>query len=290
MPEKDHLRLTREELYSLVWAKPMTQVAQDFEISDRAMAKLCAKRQVPVPSRGYWARKKVGQNVPQIPLPAFAAKPAKARKDRVEPAEGAAGKPNAHGMFEERKRTIKTALKGFRNALSEAIDYTVRIEEWNCDYSFGLNSSYDPLQRDDGLSFLHESPFYEYRDLVLRGVFLAPAKLRDRKCEARLVRRAHLDKKAIEQDLHHYEESPPKCIGGFSKQNDFILEPVYDLWTLSAAVIKADICSFSTRTLFLGNEAKKAVSKRYQSGAVRVGPSLAGGRAQAHQAAHGRFA
>jgi hypothetical protein len=118
MPEKDHLRLTREELYSLVWAKPMTQVAQDFEISDRAMAKLCAKRQVPVPSRGYWARKKVGQNVPQIPLPAFAAKPAKARKDRVEPAEGAAGKPNAHGMFEERKRTIKTALKGFRNALS----------------------------------------------------------------------------------------------------------------------------------------------------------------------------
>lgn len=174
MPEKDHLRLTREELYNLVWAKPMTQVAQEFEISDRAMAKLCAKRQVPVPSRGYWARKKAGQSVPQLPLLAFAAKPAKVSKVRVEPAEGPAGKPKARSMFEERNRTIRTALKGFRNALSEAVDYTVRIDEWNCDYSFGLNSSYDPLHRDDSLSFLHESPFYEYRDLVLRGVLPVP--------------------------------------------------------------------------------------------------------------------
>jgi hypothetical protein len=31
--QKDHLRLTREELYNLVWAKPMTQVAWDFQIS-----------------------------------------------------------------------------------------------------------------------------------------------------------------------------------------------------------------------------------------------------------------
>jgi hypothetical protein len=168
----------------------MTQVARDFEISDRAMAKLCAKRQVPVPSPGYWARKNAGQNVPQFPLPAFTEKHAKVRKVSVKPAEGTIAKPKAHSPFEERNRTIKIALKGFRNALSEAIDYTVRIEEWNCDYSFGLNSSYDPLHRDDGLSFLHESPFYEYRDLVLRGVFLAPAKLWDRKCEARLVRRA----------------------------------------------------------------------------------------------------
>lgn len=38
-----------------------------------------------------------------------------------------------------------------------------------------------------------------------------------------LLRRAHLDKKAIEQDLHHYEESPPKCIGDFSKQGNSIL-------------------------------------------------------------------
>ena len=35
--------------------------------------------------------------------------------------------------------------------------------------------------------------------------------------------RAHLDRKAIETDLHRFEESPPKCIGGFSRQDDGIL-------------------------------------------------------------------
>jgi hypothetical protein len=65
--------------------------------------------------------------------------------------------------------------------------------------------------------------FFEHRDLVLRGVFLTPAKLRDRKCEARFVRRAYLDKKAIGEDLHRYEESPPKCVGGFSKQDGGVL-------------------------------------------------------------------
>jgi len=65
MIPKDHLKLTREELHDLVWAKPMTQVAKDFQISDRALAKICARKQVPVPPRGYWAKKSAGKNVPK---------------------------------------------------------------------------------------------------------------------------------------------------------------------------------------------------------------------------------
>jgi hypothetical protein len=222
MNPKGHLRLTREELYSLVWAKPMTEVGQDFQISDRAMAKICARRQVPVPPRGYWAKKNAGKSVPN-PLPEFVVKPPKEMKVRVTPTQQTPETREVRSVFEERDRTIKKALKEFRKPLSEAIDYTVRIEGWNCDYSFGLNYSYDPLHRDDGLSSLHESPFFEYRDLVLHGVFLAPAKVRDRKCEARFLCRPHLDKKAIEENLHRYEESPPKCVGRFSKQDDGIL-------------------------------------------------------------------
>ena len=182
----DHLKMTREELYGVVWAKPMTEVARDFQISDRAMAKVCAKKQVPVPHRGYWAKKNAGMNVPKPPLPEFVVKPPKEVKVRVTPAQQPPEKRKVVTAYEERNQTIKRALKEFRKPLSEAIDYTLRIEGWNCEYSFGLNTSYDPLHRDDGLSFMHESPFFEYRDLVLRGVFLTPAKLRDRKCEARL--------------------------------------------------------------------------------------------------------
>jgi hypothetical protein len=223
MAPKDHLRLTREELYNVAWAKPMTEVAQDFQISDRAMAKMCARKQVPVPPRGYWAKKNAGQSVPKLPLSEFVVKAPAEKKSRVTPTCQAPEKREIPNVFEKRSQTIRRALKEFRKTLSESIDYMVRIEEWRCDYSFGLNPSYDPLHRDDGISYLHEAPFSEDRDLVLSGVFLEPAKLRHKKCEARLVRQAHLDKKTIEENLRRYEESPPKSIGGFLKHHPSIV-------------------------------------------------------------------
>jgi hypothetical protein len=223
MTQEDHLRLTREELYGLVWAKPMTQVAQEFLISDRAVAKLCARKQVPVPPRGYWAKKAAGQNVPKTPLPEFAAKPPKEKKDKADSMQPRAGKSKIRGVFEERNRIIRKGLKQFRAALSEAVNYTVRIDGWNCDYSFGLNGSYDPLHRDNEISFLYEAPYSEHRDLVLKGVFLEPRKVKEKKLEAQLVRQPHLDKKFIDENLHRYQESPPKSVGGFLKQGDGIV-------------------------------------------------------------------
>jgi len=45
--------LTREELYAQVWAEPMTKVAKHYGLSDRGLAKTCARMGVPVPGRGY---------------------------------------------------------------------------------------------------------------------------------------------------------------------------------------------------------------------------------------------
>lgn len=223
MTPKDHPKLTREELYNLVWAKPMTEVGHDFGISDRAMAKVCAKKQVPVPTRGYWAKKTAGKGDAKLPLPEFVVKAPKESKGGVTPARQTAEKRSFGSMFEQRNQTIKKALREFRKPLSEAIGYTVRIEEWRCDYSFGINASYNPLHRDNAVSFLHEAPYSEYRDLFLIGVFLKPAPLRQKRFEARLARQAHLDEKTIGGHLHRYEESPPKSIGGFLKQNGSIV-------------------------------------------------------------------
>lgn len=49
------LPLTREQLYDLVWSKPMTKVAEDLGISDVMLAKICRQKDVPRPPRGYWA-------------------------------------------------------------------------------------------------------------------------------------------------------------------------------------------------------------------------------------------
>ena len=45
--------LTRRELYNLVWATPMSRLAQDFGISDVGLKKVCDRYRVPTSERGY---------------------------------------------------------------------------------------------------------------------------------------------------------------------------------------------------------------------------------------------
>lgn len=59
----------RDELYQAVWNEPVRQVAQRFAISDVALAKICHKLNVPLPGRGYWARKAAGQELKRNRLP-----------------------------------------------------------------------------------------------------------------------------------------------------------------------------------------------------------------------------
>lgn len=65
----------REQLYSEVWEEPVTKVGEKYGVSDVAIAKLCRRLRVPVPGRGYWARKAAGQAVKQTPLPPFKSPP-----------------------------------------------------------------------------------------------------------------------------------------------------------------------------------------------------------------------
>lgn len=62
--------ITREELYELVWSKPMTQVAEQFDVSGSYLARVCSVLRVPRPARGYWAKLAVGRAPKPMPLPA----------------------------------------------------------------------------------------------------------------------------------------------------------------------------------------------------------------------------
>jgi hypothetical protein len=70
MPQNP-LTLTRQTLYDLVWSKPMSDLAKDFNMSDVGLAKRCRAVDVPIPYRGYWARKAAGQEPPKLPLPKY---------------------------------------------------------------------------------------------------------------------------------------------------------------------------------------------------------------------------
>src|SRR5689334_12586006 len=61
--------LTRKELYDRVWTEPIQKLSKDFGLSDVGLAKTCRRYAIPVPPRGYWAKKQAGHNVRQTPLP-----------------------------------------------------------------------------------------------------------------------------------------------------------------------------------------------------------------------------
>lgn len=63
------MKISREELYDLVWKEPMITVCKRFGISDNGLRKHCKKMNIPTPPLGYWAKLKHGKPVKVVPLP-----------------------------------------------------------------------------------------------------------------------------------------------------------------------------------------------------------------------------
>ena len=63
------VQYTRETLYEEVWNEPVSTVAKKYGVSDVAIRKICKSMDIPVPPRGYWAKKRAGQKVQKTPLP-----------------------------------------------------------------------------------------------------------------------------------------------------------------------------------------------------------------------------
>jgi hypothetical protein len=72
----------REELYSAVWEKPLTSLAAKYGVSAVAIGKTCRKLQVPLPGRGYWAKKTHGHPVTRKALPKISELPRIVRYQR----------------------------------------------------------------------------------------------------------------------------------------------------------------------------------------------------------------
>ena len=62
--------LTRKELYDRVWEEPVDTLAKEYGLSSVGLGKACRRHDIPVPPRGYWARKAAGQKLRRPPLPA----------------------------------------------------------------------------------------------------------------------------------------------------------------------------------------------------------------------------
>ena len=66
----EKITLTREEIYDLVWSKPMREVAPTLNITDVGLAKMCKRLNIPRPKQGYWLRDKRDRAKPRALPPA----------------------------------------------------------------------------------------------------------------------------------------------------------------------------------------------------------------------------
>ncbi|WP_164658139.1 hypothetical protein [Tropicibacter sp. Alg240-R139] len=61
--------ISRAELFEKAWSTPLRTLASEFGLSDRGLAKICAKHFIPTPPRGYWAKVSAGQEMAKPRLP-----------------------------------------------------------------------------------------------------------------------------------------------------------------------------------------------------------------------------
>jgi hypothetical protein len=63
------MKISRQELYNLVWAEPMTTICKRFGLTDNGLRKQCKSMDIPTPPVGYWSKLKHGKQTEKIPLP-----------------------------------------------------------------------------------------------------------------------------------------------------------------------------------------------------------------------------
>jgi len=62
-------KLSREQLFALVWERPMIEVAKELGVSDVGLKKICVRHKIPTPPRGYWQALRAGKPVGKKSLP-----------------------------------------------------------------------------------------------------------------------------------------------------------------------------------------------------------------------------
>ena len=50
------IEMTLQQLYELVWSKPLRDAAATFPISHLALKKLCQRHRIPLPPLGHWLK------------------------------------------------------------------------------------------------------------------------------------------------------------------------------------------------------------------------------------------
>jgi len=180
-------RLSREQLYELVWTQPLKVLSALRHIR----CNLCAKSDIPTPDRGYWAKKEAGRHVIKATLPLR--RPGMSgdilvaggrhywyRQWSKDELLGPLPEPP---VFPEPLEAVQIRIAKIIGKVSVARDYRI----WHPAVDRLLKADEMRLQKQAASSFrfswddpIFDTPFERRRLRVLNALFLAVAKMKGR--------------------------------------------------------------------------------------------------------------
>lgn len=66
-----NVKLSRQEIYDLVWSKPLMHAAKELGLTGVKLGNICTQLQIPKPPRGYWVNLRSGKNKDKYSRPAL---------------------------------------------------------------------------------------------------------------------------------------------------------------------------------------------------------------------------
>jgi|TARA_R110002020_G_scaffold191187_1_gene390954 hypothetical protein len=134
--------VTRQELYELVWSKPVTHIAKQYGFSDNGIRKICKKHTIPLPNSGYWSKLKYNKPVVKAKLPKQDDNP-KIILENTNPAlfEGS-HKRSELAIAKKELANTKGLIFKVPNKLSKPHSLTVATRNFKNDLIYGYEKGY----------------------------------------------------------------------------------------------------------------------------------------------------
>jgi hypothetical protein len=57
------IKLTRKELYDIVWSTTLTKLTQQYAYTNEGIKKLCKQFEIPMPNGSYWLKLKFNKKI-----------------------------------------------------------------------------------------------------------------------------------------------------------------------------------------------------------------------------------
>jgi hypothetical protein len=114
----EQIKLTRQQLYDLVWVNPLSKLAKKYNLSDNGLRKVCKKLDIPLPKNGHWQKIQFNKKVIIEKLPV---------NDKVETSVTLKFREDSETIIDGEGNELNHLTKEIKNTLNSSIVFPEKL-------------------------------------------------------------------------------------------------------------------------------------------------------------------